>query len=139
MASVLFFAAGLTAFAGTNGQELDLHDINGFINSAEVQGYNDQCLWATYFAGWPNPYLEVTTNGLTTGNPWWWQDWYGSVNGHQCYQYATDVTGYANSNFTGYLADYYLATPHNQTGSNWYSCAVDNSTGVSCAAGLHSR
>ncbi len=137
-ALVVLFALPQVALAGTDGQQLSLHDVYGSIYSANINGDNQLCSDVTIGFQWPNPYMN--TNG------YWWQYYYGSYSGGVCDNQSVSVQGFLNSNYTdpitsppGYVlyynGEYY--PPHNQgTSDNWSSCQVDRpGGGVACASG----
>jgi len=131
----------VTAQAGTDGQQLSLHDIYGSIYSAKVSGDNQACAYVTIGFQWPDPYLN--TNG------YWWQYYYGGESQGICDDAYVGVQGYLNTNYTDpitsspyvlYYGGYYYP-PHNQgTGDNWSSCQMDRpGGGVACTAGYETE
>ncbi len=105
------------AHAGTNGQQLSLHDVAGYYNSARVDGYNQHCQWVQYnIPYWPNQDYNISG--------WWWRASYSCGGGNGLFVY-----GYSQPNFQGNVSYYYLGTlqpPVSQRSSNWTTCAVDN-------------
>src|ERR1700680_628716 len=127
----LFSATSIhESFAGTDGQQLSLRDVAGYIYSATVVGYNNICNYVIYgISSWLNHDYDIPG--------WWWQQWTGSVGGNNCGGYQVDVSTYAGANFSGLMAeDFYLnGPPHSQSG-DWWSCEID-SIPVACATGVH--
>lgn len=129
-----------SVFAGSEGQQLSLHDVYGSIYSATVQGQNQECVTQALDFTWPNPYMNTTND--------WWQYWTGFSPGQQgyCANEAVVVYAYKNSNWTDPLATYTLCVgttcypPHSQSSSNWTSCVMDRpGGGIACTAGYETE
>jgi hypothetical protein len=112
------------AVAGSSGQQLSLHDVGGWVYSAQISGYNQSCSYAVYgISNWQ--YKDYDIPG------WWWQ---GS--GSPC-EYQVRVDAFASSNYNGYMYEwFYLNGPPQSQSSDWWSCEVDGNP-VACASGLH--
>lgn len=134
----------VTAYAGTDGQYLSLHDVYGSIYSAKISGDNQNCSYVTIGFQWPDPYLNTGPSPA-----YWWQYYYGGEKDGVCDDAYVGVQGYLNTNYTDpitsspyvlYYAGYYYP-PHNQgTGDNWSSCQMDRpGGGVACAAGYETE
>lgn len=112
------------AYAGTNGQELSLRDINGGVNSAFVKGDNQNCYYFTFgISNWPNHDYDITGG-------YWWQNWSGCNP-----QYNVDVIAYSQINYGGNpFATFHLTgPPHSQTNQDWWTCKVDGQS--ACTSG----
>jgi hypothetical protein len=118
------------ASAGTDGQQLSLRDVAGYIYSAFVSGYNNSCNYEIYgITSWQNHDYDIPG--------WYWQQWTGSEGGNNCGGYQVSVSAYAAINYGSLMyEDFYLNGPPHSQSSDWWSCEID-SIPVACATGLH--
>jgi hypothetical protein len=126
-AAALLVAGGLgigrpqSAWAGSDGQQLSLRDINGNAYYGDVTGYDQNCNFTSLNFNWPTYYQDLSG--------YWWQDWNGTVNGKQCSTGGMWFMGWADSAhqnlvFGQSLINYGTGPVHSQTG-NWWSCKMD--------------
>jgi len=135
-AGSLLPGAAIPVAAGSDGQQLALQDVAGYVYSASVFGYNNLCQYRQLgISSW---------NGPDNGHDYdmsgaWWQDWYGTEGGNQCYYDQITVQENSGWNYSGvwfqtnYLTQY--EPPHSQP-SNWTTCQVDG--GYACTSGENS-
>jgi hypothetical protein len=113
------------ALAGSNGQQLSLRDVKGYIYSALVSGYNNNCQVVDYgISNWAGHDYDIS--GL------YWQAGYCQSGSLVGLPYT-----YASTNYQGYEATFTLANPvgppHSQS-SAWWSCELDD-IAMACKAG----
>ena len=105
------------AHAGRNGQQLSLHDVAGYYDSARVDGYNQHCQWVQFnIPYWPNRDYNI--------RGWWWRASHSCGDGGN----GLFVYGYSQPNFQGNVSFDYLGSlqPLVSQSPNWTTCAVDN-------------
>lgn len=128
VAAALLIAAGAPAvLAGNNGQELALRDYNGHVNSAAVNGVNQNCLFQQYLINqWV--YYDYDISG------WYWKT------SSACLDYDMNVSVWGYSEAYGYgslVGVWYFPVPVSQPQA-WYTCMVDygsNNGFYGCKAG----
>jgi|ERR1700680_808205 len=114
-----------TALAGPNGQQLSLRDVKGYIYSALVTGYNNNCQVVDYgISNWASHDYDIS--GL------YWQAGYCTSGSLVALPYT-----YASRNSQGYEATFTLLNPvgppHSQSNA-WWSCELDD-VPMACKAG----
>jgi hypothetical protein len=106
------------ATAGSNGQQLSLHDDAGILNSAYVEGYNQHCDRVRYeIPNWPGRNFNI--------KGWWWRD--SASCGHPEVVNELIVVGFRQANFQQEETLDFLheGPPVSQSASDWWSCEVD--------------
>jgi hypothetical protein len=127
---VLSAASPILAYAGTDGQQLDIHLFSS-VGSVTIRGDNQDC-WVVVknFNMYSYPYNPISG--------WWWQNWNGYVGGTKCNQFqAVYIDSYSGQNGSGNgLGRGYAYPPHYEAGTDWWTCQAPGPP-TNCAAGYN--